>query len=183
MLDSRLRKLTGWTSGTCPVEDDPEPPDLKVPIRHLDALRRAWSRGNAADILDQARGLPEPLFPDLRTQFICPGLLRNRDGPQDLAPLRRRMEQLRPTVTRVGCVQHEAFTLEKIGDALNRLPGDTTPSCDLGDRRWPVLDGVQDQPTGERLSAQSGERLTLRREYPTEPRNLKDELSKGIAGR
>jgi hypothetical protein len=86
------------------------------------------------------------------------------------------------SVGRVGRVDSQSIAFQEIRHSLHGLPGDATPTCDLGDCRGLIIDGVQDDPAGERLIGQFGERLASSCEEGAQPGDLEDQLGEGIPG-
>ena len=132
------------------------------PRSRLSAGRPAWhveSLHGALDLGDESPCPPEPGLTDLRAKRIGPGPLGLGDDTQHLPPALGGPQELRAAMSGIGLIGREAIGHEQIRDALHGLARDPPPARDLGYRRWPILDGIEDYPAGQRLAADSCQRL------------------------
>lgn len=133
------------------------------------------------DPMDQRGRVPELRLAELRAQGIGPRLLGDRDRAQGLLTKGCRPQQPRSSVLRVRLVYRKPIALEEIRDPLDRLAGDAPPSRDLGDGRRFLLDGIKDDPTGERLAGALGQGLPGRGEDAAQPGHPENELRERVA--
>jgi hypothetical protein len=145
--------------------------------------RQPVGRNRLPDSVDQRGRVPELGLAELGAHGIGPRLLGDRNRTQGFLTTRCRSQQSRSSVVRVRLIHRQAIALEEIRDARDRLAGDAPPPGDLGDRRWLLPDGIEDDPTGRCLVGGLGQGLPRRGEDAAQPGHSEDKLGERLACR